>query len=417
MGKHVTTNATSRQPSPLQRNILIVLAALDSSRPGPVATRDIERLLEEGSEKPVYGNNLRASCRRMEKMGWLRMLRAKNLQLAVEITATGRELAMPLLAAERERVEAEQRTTEIRVLPLSGGESNSDTAVTGIEHLVQLENIWYLACRGDYVIRLDGTTCLQLWNAAGKPSRLEGDPLQVATWLQACRAAGIVVRMQINESNTPEEGKVARSATTDQTDTWFRQLDATLQSLGITGLTEEIRLSLSSPAASLKELPAPARLMHILRDSPEAFPLTANVNTKDKGTGLTAHLKCFGFTSDQATELQMHRIGWPLISDEEFARQEMDEMLDELACRRLTCNRERLTDMVFAPGRTIKEPWTAHLQRILGNQMAEIFDFRSEVSRQQDRALAWLASYVGQDTVENLATFVEWQGDTLPEKS
>ena len=32
---------TSRRPSPLQRRILIVLAALDAKRPGPVATRDI----------------------------------------------------------------------------------------------------------------------------------------------------------------------------------------------------------------------------------------------------------------------------------------------------------------------------------------------------------------------------------------
>jgi hypothetical protein len=46
---------TSRRPSPLQRNILVVLAALGARRPGPVATRDIERLLEQGGSKPVYG--------------------------------------------------------------------------------------------------------------------------------------------------------------------------------------------------------------------------------------------------------------------------------------------------------------------------------------------------------------------------
>jgi hypothetical protein len=34
----------------------------------------------------VYGPNLRASCRRMEAAGWLRTLRAPNLQLAVELT-------------------------------------------------------------------------------------------------------------------------------------------------------------------------------------------------------------------------------------------------------------------------------------------------------------------------------------------
>ena len=80
---------TSRRPSPLQRRVLIVLAALDAKRPGPVATRDIERVLEQGGDAPVYGPNLRASCRRMEAAGWLRTLRAPNLQLAVELTDAG----------------------------------------------------------------------------------------------------------------------------------------------------------------------------------------------------------------------------------------------------------------------------------------------------------------------------------------
>ncbi|MHB3369852.1 hypothetical protein ACYBWA_25385, partial [Klebsiella pneumoniae] len=79
-----------RRPSPLQRRVLIVLAALDAIRPGPVATRDIERVLEQGGDAPVYGPNLRASCRRMEAAGWLRTLRAPNLQLAVELTEAGR---------------------------------------------------------------------------------------------------------------------------------------------------------------------------------------------------------------------------------------------------------------------------------------------------------------------------------------
>ncbi|WP_254894194.1 hypothetical protein [Salmonella enterica] len=42
---------------------------------------------------------------------------------------------------------------------------------------MQLDNVWYMSCWGDYVIRLDGTTCLQLWNL----TRLSGDPLQIAT--------------------------------------------------------------------------------------------------------------------------------------------------------------------------------------------------------------------------------------------
>ncbi|HHE8383798.1 TPA: hypothetical protein ACPFP7_005225 [Escherichia coli] len=166
----------SRRPSPLQRRVLIVLAALDEKRPGPVLTRDIERVLEQSGEAPVYGPNLRASCRRLEDAGWLRTLRAPNLQLAVELTDAGRAVAQPLLPA--------------------GGTSATDLAV-------ELNGITYQACRGDFVVRLDGSTCLQLWNKEGRVVRREGDPLEVAQWLQACHDAGIEVRVQVNESVTP----------------------------------------------------------------------------------------------------------------------------------------------------------------------------------------------------------------------
>ncbi|HHU4500383.1 TPA: hypothetical protein ACUEUU_004925, partial [Escherichia coli] len=139
----------SRRPSPLQRRVLIVLAALDEKRPGPVLTRDIERVLERSGEAPVYGPNLRASCRRLEDAGWLRTLRAPNLQLAVELTDAGRAVAQPLLPA--------------------GGTSATDLAV-------ELNGITYQACRGDFVVRLDGSTCLQLWNKEGRVVRREGDP-------------------------------------------------------------------------------------------------------------------------------------------------------------------------------------------------------------------------------------------------
>ncbi|EPR7108985.1 hypothetical protein ACU79G_004971 [Escherichia coli] len=166
----------SRRPSPLQRRVLIVLAALDEKRPGPVLTRDIERVLEQSGEAPVYGPNLRASCRRLEDAGWLRTLRAPNLQLAVELTDAGRAVAQPLLPA--------------------GGTSATDLAV-------ELNGITYQACRGDFVVRLDGSTCLQLWNKEGRVVRRDGDPLEVAQWLQACHDAGMEVRVQINESAAP----------------------------------------------------------------------------------------------------------------------------------------------------------------------------------------------------------------------
>ena len=393
----------SRRPSPLQRRVLIVLAALGAKRPGPVATRDIERVLEQGGDAPVYGPNLRASCRRMEAAGWLRTLRAPNLQLAVELTDAGRALAAPLLADEQARVLAEQRAAAVRVLPLVRMKAVYESDSFGDERPVALDDRWHLAVRGDYVILLDGTTCLQLWNAAGQLTRLEGDPLQVATWLQSCHDAGIAVRVQINESATPEAGTVDVTAPADQTGTWCRQLDAALQAEGITGLTEDIQLAVVSPEASLRMLPAPARLLHVLRD---ADPLTAATYEEDTVAALADLLARAGFTDDQAQELQWHRIRWPLMSQEEADRRELNSLLDELEQRQLYCNRGQLTEIVFSPVRKPGERWTERLQWLL---MTDGFGFRSPLSREAaSRALAILAGYTGREVAEHLATVMVW---------
>lgn len=150
----------ARRPSPLQRRVLIVLAALDAKRPGPVATRDIERVLEQGGDAPVYGPNLRASCRRMEAAGWLRTLRAPNLQLAVDLTDAGRRIAEPLYQEELDAETARQRQADVRRLPLR------QTAAGDTVEL-QLGDDPYTLREAAYVIRLNGTTCLQLTDAGG----------------------------------------------------------------------------------------------------------------------------------------------------------------------------------------------------------------------------------------------------------
>lgn len=401
---------STRRPSPLQRRILIVLAALAERCPGPVATRDIEQILAKGSERSVYGNNLRDSCRRMENAGWMRTLRTRNLHLHVELTAAGRELAAPLLATEQERMLAEQRATAVCVLPLVPAGTAEDAGTPGADRPVQLDGSWHMACRGDYVLRLDGTTCLQLWNAAGQLTRLAGDPLQVATWLQACHDAGIVVRMQINESHTPEEGEPAGAATTDLTDTWYCQLDVALQAEGITGLNEEIKQALIMPGEALRDLPAPARLLRVLHDSPEAFPLAAAGYEDDTQAALADQLARAGFTGDQAQELLWHRICWPQMSQEEADRRELNSLLDELEQRQLYCNREQLTEIVFSPVRKPGESWTERLRWLL---MTDAFGFCSPLSRDAGaRALAILAAYTGREVAEHLATVTGWNDDS-----
>ncbi|KKZ15813.1 hypothetical protein AAY84_23795 [Serratia marcescens] len=186
---------TQRRPSPLQRRILIVLAALEAKRPGPVATRDIERVLAQGGDAPVYGPNLRASCRRMEAAGWLRTLRAPNLRLAVGLTDTGRAVATPLLADELATAREQQRRHEVRVLPVRPADTSAD------QELV-IAGITYTASRAVFVVRLDGPPCLQLWRADGTVTRLEGDALQVTDGYQAAYDAGLPAQLQVNEERS-----------------------------------------------------------------------------------------------------------------------------------------------------------------------------------------------------------------------
>ncbi|MNT72454.1 hypothetical protein D3C72_2110560 [compost metagenome] len=62
-----------------------------------------------------------------------------------------------------------------------------------------IAGITYTASRGVFVVRLDGTTCLQLWRADGTVVRLEGDALQIADGYQAAYDAGLPVKIQVNE--------------------------------------------------------------------------------------------------------------------------------------------------------------------------------------------------------------------------
>ncbi|MGX5024791.1 hypothetical protein ACWKXN_19635 [Enterobacter sp. UPMP2060] len=212
--------------------------------------------------------------------------------------------------------------------------------------------------------------------------------------------------MQINESAVPEEGTPDGTAPADLTGTWYRQLDTALQALGITGLTEDIRLAVVRPEASLRALPAPARLLHVLRDSPEAFPLAAAGCEDDTEAALTDLLARAGFTGDQAQELQWHRIRWPQMSQEDADRRELNSLLDELEQRQLYCNREQLTEIVFSPVRKPGERWTERLQWLL---MTDGFGFCSPLSREAGtRALAILASYTGQEVAELLARVIVW---------
>ncbi|EAU2346173.1 hypothetical protein D6O12_25705, partial [Salmonella enterica] len=70
------------------------------------------------------------------------------------------------------------------------------------------------------------------------------------------------------------------TAQVDQTEAGFRQPDAELQKPGITGQVGTARHAGVAPGKTCRSLPAPARLLHVLRERPEASPPSQQRHTR-----------------------------------------------------------------------------------------------------------------------------------------
>ena len=246
-------------------------------------------------------------------------------------------------------------------------------------------------------------------------TRLEGDPLQVAEWLQACHDAGIDIRMQINESTAPEQGtpplkgaEFPGGQASSTTVTWYQHLLRALRQYDVRGLsaTNPDQLKTVKPGRHNRQQPLQERFL-ALAETVEGTPdaLRSDRYEEDAGPLLTEMLDGFGFTPDQASRL-IRLIRWPLMSQEEYDRRELNSLLDELERRQLYCNREQLTEIVFSPVRKPGESWTDRLQWLL---MTDGFGFRSPLSHDAcTRALAILAGCTGREVAEHLATVTVW---------
>lgn len=420
----MTTTLTSRRPSPLQRRILILLAGLAQRGTLRVRTRDLELLLSQAEERSVYGNNVRDSCRRMEASGWLRTLRASNLQLAVELTEAGQTLAAPLLAAEQERAQALVRADTVVMLPFCQPANRQSDGQASVDRLVRLDGVWHTACRGAFVVRLAGSTCLQLWNAAGQLRRMEGDPLQVARWLQACDAAGLALQVQINESDTPATPPALAGEATDPdsraqaaTAAWYRELLSVLRAHQVSGTGDDDERGFLQPGNRQAALPVQERFLALadgMRGRTEALKAERDEDTT-RGP-LCEALAALGFSSGQVARL-MRIIDWPAAETEAQQREALADLLRELAARGIDGDREKLMTLIFSPVRRPEETWRGRLQWLLGGELAAEFRFCSHLTREQaGPALDWLADTLGQHGVSHFARAVRWaDGTALPD--
>ncbi|WP_407261265.1 hypothetical protein [Klebsiella pneumoniae] len=193
---------SGRRMSALQKRILIVLAALDERKHMPVATKDIERVLAQGGEKPVYGSNLKSCMQKARRSRISQYTESRNLQLAVELTETGKLIAQPLLEKEKNDELDKKKIRECHVLP------HTMASWSEVAHSIEIDGKTYSVFRCAYVIRLNKTNCLQLWTNTKKIVKLEGDALQIGEWYQKCYDAGIHCHIQINEGECLSERSV-----------------------------------------------------------------------------------------------------------------------------------------------------------------------------------------------------------------
>ncbi|EAZ9869562.1 cytoplasmic protein [Salmonella enterica subsp. enterica serovar Typhimurium] len=91
-------------------------------------------------------------------------------------------------------------------------------------------------------------------------------------------------------------------------------MDAEFQKQGLTDLTETDLQAVVTPGETL-------RLLHVLREKPEAFSLSAASYEEDTSSALKTLLVRTGFTIHQIREMRLHLIRWQLISQEEYDRE------------------------------------------------------------------------------------------------
>ncbi|ENN1113341.1 cytoplasmic protein [Salmonella enterica subsp. enterica serovar 1,4,[5],12:i:-] len=98
-------------------------------------------------------------------------------------------------------------------------------------------------------------------------------------------------------------------------------MDAEFQKQGLTDLTETDLQAVVTPGETLRLLPTLVRLLHVLREKPEAFSLSAASYEEDTSSALKTLLVRTGFTIHQIREMRLHLIRWQLISQEEYDRE------------------------------------------------------------------------------------------------
>lgn len=184
--------------STLGLRVLLTLEELQGSGLRNVTLSPLFNKLERDYNKRIFRSNVRQCLQWLNSSGFIKSDYHCGTPSNISMTDAGYACLDYLQSPQgRKRMESISRNPEEPImLPFNIG------TLLKSERLISVAGENYKACRADYIIRKDGSTCLQFQNTAGDLWTLEGSPATVAGWYRTALAQGVAGGVQVNEGIT-----------------------------------------------------------------------------------------------------------------------------------------------------------------------------------------------------------------------
>ncbi|MBK0004253.1 hypothetical protein [Erwinia sp. S38] len=191
--------------SSLGLRILLTLEELQGSGLSSVTLTPLFNKLERDYNKRIFRSNVRQCLQWLNSSGFIKSDYHCGTPSNISMTDAGYACLDYLQSPQgMKRMESINRNPEEPIiLPFNTG------TLLKPERLIHVAGEDYKACRADFIISKDGSTCLQFHNASGELWTLEGSPATVAGWYRAALSQGLAGGVQVNEGVTDKTDVVA----------------------------------------------------------------------------------------------------------------------------------------------------------------------------------------------------------------
>lgn len=184
--------------SKLGFRILLTLEELLGNGLPDVTLSHLMIKLERDYNKKIFRSNVRLCLQKLSDSGIIKSDYHFGTPDNISMTDEGYACLDYLQSPEgKRRMDSIVRNPEEPItLPFNTGtflKQEKSISVAGEE---------YKVCRADFIIRKDGSTCLQFQSAVGELWVLEGSPAMVAGWYRSALSQGVAGGVQVNEGTS-----------------------------------------------------------------------------------------------------------------------------------------------------------------------------------------------------------------------